>query len=253
MAQEEPLEPGAPPPEESSNRMFIILALLLGGIFLVGLICIGAYAVFLGPQQIRARQTQVAVVNGTNTQIVAGNTQVAADMTRSAEQAAQTQAALDATATVAALPPSPTASSSPTPVVAATATNTPPPTNTLSLADLTKVAETQHPSGGDITTTPATPTTAAATTTGTPPTNTPTSKPGTPTKVPSRTPSPVFIVVTTTGTPGTSVPGPTVTKSPTALPRTGFGDSANVPGLLGLGLVLLAVIVIARRVRLSLR
>ena len=83
MAQEEPLEPEAPPPpEESSNRMFIILALLLGGIFLVGLICIGAYAVFLGPQQIHSRQTQVAVVNGTNTQIVAGNTQVAAALTR---------------------------------------------------------------------------------------------------------------------------------------------------------------------------
>ena len=109
MAQEEPLEPeAAPPPEESSNRMFIILALLLGGIFLVGLICIGAYAVFLAPQQLHTRQTQVAVVNGTNTQIVAGNTQVAADMTQAAQQAADqatlTQAAVDATATIAALP-----------------------------------------------------------------------------------------------------------------------------------------------------
>ena len=111
MAQEEPLEPGAPPPEESSNRMFIILAILLGGIFLVGLLCIGAYAVFLGPRQVNAHNTQVAVVNGTNTQIVAGNTQVAADMTQAAQVAAQTQAVLDASATVAAQPPSPTASS----------------------------------------------------------------------------------------------------------------------------------------------
>ena len=71
--------------------------------------------------------------------------------------------------------------------------------------------------------------------------------------MPSRTPSPAFIQVTTTGTPGTSVPGPTVTKSPTALPTTGFGDSANVPGLIGAVLVLLAVVVVARRVRLSMR
>src|SRR5712692_2917463 len=101
MAQEEPLEPvAAPPPEEASNRMFIILALLLGGIFLVGLICIGAYAIFLGPSQINARRTQVAIVNATNTQIVAQNTQTAADMTRSALEAAQTQQSSDATATV---------------------------------------------------------------------------------------------------------------------------------------------------------
>ena len=37
MAEEDTLVADAPPPEESSNRTFIILAILLGGIFVAGL------------------------------------------------------------------------------------------------------------------------------------------------------------------------------------------------------------------------
>src|SRR6185295_924125 len=131
MAQEEPLEPEAPPPpEESSNRLFIILALLLGGIFLVGLVCIGAYAVLIAPTQLHNNQTQVAAVQMTNTQIVGDNAAAAATMTQGALDAAASQVAGDATATIAALPPTPTITTSPTPVVAPTATDTPLPSDT---------------------------------------------------------------------------------------------------------------------------
>src|SRR6185436_6076163 len=126
MADEETIEVDAPPPEESSNRTFIVLAILLGGIFLAGLLCIGAYAVLIGPRAAAQRQTQLAVVNATNTQIVAQNSQVAADMTQVNIDATATQEVVDATATELAVEPTATASGSPTPVVRASSTNTPP-------------------------------------------------------------------------------------------------------------------------------
>lgn len=260
MAQQgEPLPPEAPPPEEASNRMFIVLALVLGAIFLLGLLSIGAYAVLVIPRLQHTQQTQVAAVFAQNTQIVAQNTKTAGDMTQAALSAAGTQSAADASATVLALPPTATASSSPTPVVAPTntntplPTNTPQPTNTLSPAQQTAAA-TQRLSGGDTTTTPGTPGSATATTqAGASGSSTPTVRPS-PTRLPSRTPSPALVLqVTTTGTPGTEVPGPTSTLAPTALPTTGFGDTTNISGLLILALALIGVVIIVRRVRLSLR
>lgn len=48
------------PPEESSNRTFIIIAAILGGLFLVGLVCIAVYALLIYPN---AKQTQLAAQN----------------------------------------------------------------------------------------------------------------------------------------------------------------------------------------------
>ncbi len=45
------------PPEESGNRTFIIIAAILGGLFLLGLVCIAVYALLIYPN---ARQTQLA-------------------------------------------------------------------------------------------------------------------------------------------------------------------------------------------------
>lgn len=48
---------------------------------------------------------------------------------------------------------------------------------------------------------------------------------------------------------------PTATKTsfqtPTALPATGFADDVGLPGMLGLAVVLIAVVFLARRIRLS--
>jgi LPXTG-motif cell wall-anchored protein len=51
--------------------------------------------------------------------------------------------------------------------------------------------------------------------------------------------------ITATGAPGSGV----VTS--TALPKTGFADEMGLPGLFGLSVVLLAVIILVRRLRLS--
>jgi hypothetical protein len=55
-------------PEQSQNRVFILVALGLGGLFVIGLICIGLYAFIVAPGQKTAQLTQVAGVNATNTQ-----------------------------------------------------------------------------------------------------------------------------------------------------------------------------------------
>lgn len=98
---------------------------------------------------------------------------------------------------------------------------------------------------------------------------------------PTNTPTPTQVVVLPTDTPGatiTSLPTidpqtataaaqltqtaiagagggatPTNTPSPTAtaLPTTGFGDEAGLPGLAGLAAVLIAVIFLSRRLRLG--
>jgi LPXTG-motif cell wall-anchored protein len=51
------------------------------------------------------------------------------------------------------------------------------------------------------------------------------------------------------GTVASATPGPGVT--PTALPTTGFADEVGLPGLIGLAVVLLAVIFLARRLRMT--
>jgi hypothetical protein len=49
------------PPEESSNRTFLIAAGVLGGIVLLSIACLAGYALIILPQQNAARQTQSAI------------------------------------------------------------------------------------------------------------------------------------------------------------------------------------------------
>jgi cytoskeletal protein RodZ len=97
------------------------------------------------------------------------------------------------------------------------------------------------------------------------PTNTNTASPTPvivlPTDTPTRTPTP-FTTLATVG-PETATAAAqqtatalaiaggaaTPTRTPTALPTTGFGDEAGLPGLAGLAAVFLAVIILSRRLR----
>src|SRR3990172_2431156 len=54
---------------EGQNRSFILVAIGLGGLFVVGLICIGLYAFIVAPQQRAQREAAVANINATNTQV----------------------------------------------------------------------------------------------------------------------------------------------------------------------------------------
>lgn len=88
------------------NRTFLIVAGILGGILLLALIAIAAYAVVILPQRQASQQTQALSVNATNTAI--------------AEQSQQTAIAKQFTNT-----PPPTATRLPTDTPVPTATSTP--------------------------------------------------------------------------------------------------------------------------------
>jgi hypothetical protein len=115
---EEPLEPVGPPPEESQNRVFVLVALGLGGLFIVGLILIALFAFVIAPTQRRAR---TAAATGT----AAGNLALAQ---------ALTQTALAGLGGEDKTEPPPTAigaAVTSTPLIPPSATNTLPPTNTF--------------------------------------------------------------------------------------------------------------------------
>lgn len=61
--ENEPFANEEPPEEQpggANNRTFLTVVAILGGIMLLTLICIGVYAVWLGPRNEAARQTQAA-------------------------------------------------------------------------------------------------------------------------------------------------------------------------------------------------
>ncbi len=197
-------------PEEASNRPFIIASLALGGVFILGLICIGLYLEVLAPRQRDAQMIEAAEIFATNTQAV-----IDAQLTANANTGGGGEST---TATEAPSEPDPTD----TPVAVAQITDTPvvAPTNT----------ETPEP--------------VDEATSG-------------PSPIPSNTPTrlPTLFVGTDVGaggggeTPGAGTP--TATQLATALPDTGFADEVGAPLLILGALGLIAVMVVARRVRLS--
>jgi hypothetical protein len=207
-------EPEQPEAGEGNNRTFLIAAIVLGGIVLLSLICMAVLAVWWLPQQNAAK-------------LIAQNTNVAA-ITGTAAIDQQTQEAALFTPTLQPTD-TPTFAPTETPVVVF-ATSTPsvapssdPATATV-LALQTQLALAQ----GDASQT------AEALTTGTPgtPGKKTTGTPGTPGKA---------AVVGTQGTPGT--PGTN------QVPKTGFADEVGLPGLFILSIILVAVILLARRLR----
>jgi hypothetical protein len=98
-----------------SNRAFLIVAGILGGILLIALLAIAAYAILILPNRGTNQQTQAAEINATNTAV--------------AQQAQLTAIARQVTFTptfTATLPPTETS----TPVPTGTATPVLAPTNT---------------------------------------------------------------------------------------------------------------------------
>jgi hypothetical protein len=199
---EEPLEPVGPPPEESQNRVFVLVALGLGGLFIVGLILIALFAFVIGPTRNRARS---AAATGT----AAGNLALAQALTQTAVAGLSGVGGEDKTAE-----PSATAigaAMTNTPLIPPTATNTLPPTNTATPGPSPTVVG----AGGS----------------------------ATPQQLRTRTPTPTLAGTARSAT-------PTRLATATALPATGFADDVGVPGLLALGAGLIAVLFIARRLRL---
>ena len=113
-----------------SNRTFLIVAGILGGILLIALLAIAAYAILILPNRGMNQQTQAAEINATNTAVAEG-----AQLTAIARQ-------VTFTPTFTATSP-PTTTSTPEPTN--TATPILAPTNTVDPADgsLQDVAATE--------------------------------------------------------------------------------------------------------------
>jgi len=123
-----------------SNRTFLIVAGILGGILLIALLAIAAYAVLYLPSRDTGQQTQVAEINATNTAV--------------AEEAQLTAIAKQVTMTptfTATSPPTNTPtlipSSTATPVLAPT--NTPDGTEDPAATETVAALLTQQAGGGD--------------------------------------------------------------------------------------------------------
>jgi hypothetical protein len=157
----------ASPPEESGNRTFLVAAGILGGIVLLSIACLAAYALIFLPRQQQAAAADIALT----------------------QNAQRIVAALTATAQAFVQP---TATLTPTPVLAQpTATMTPQGTSTSD---------------------PATATVGAALTQA-------------------------------------AIAQLTVVPTSTALPGTGLGEEYGAPGLVAMALALVAVVILARRLR----
>ncbi len=125
-----------------SNRTFLIVAGILGGILLIALLAIAAYAVLYLPSRDTGQQTQVAEINATNTAV--------------AEEAQLTAIAKQVTMTptfTATSPPTNTPtmipSSTSTPVLAPT--NTPDGTDDPAATETVAALLTQQAGGGGTT------------------------------------------------------------------------------------------------------
>jgi LPXTG-motif cell wall-anchored protein len=212
-----------PAPEGSSNRTFFIVAGVLGGILLLALLCLALYTLLYAPQQRNQQATQAAEINDQNTQ-------VAMAVTQTSEAAAWTAT------------PSNTPTASKTIVyvvregdtlesiarlfgvtVAELLTLNQKPNVTIQLGEQILI-----PDRGQIRITP-TPVLAAPTIGASP--------------TADRTATVSFLLTEA------AIGKLTVTPTASGLPATGFADDVGVPGLVGLALVLIVVVFLARRLR----
>jgi len=144
----------APPDETGSNRTFLIILAALGGLGVLILIAILAFAFLVLPGQRNARATEIAAREATNAAVIATNDMILAEQTRAA--VAQ-QATANAEATAAAMP-----SDTPTPLPTDTPTATPLPTDTPTLAPTPESGAGGGGTPGTPVTTPGTPEAALA-------------------------------------------------------------------------------------------
>ena len=118
----------AAPPEESSNRTFVIAAGILGGIVLLSVACLAAYALLIAPRQ---RNASIAATAAKGTQ----NAQIGGALTATFQAAALPTTTLTPSPTSVLAQPSATA----TP----TSTSTPDPATATVAAALTQAALAQ--------------------------------------------------------------------------------------------------------------
>lgn len=230
-------------PEQSSNRTFILVALGLGGLFVIGLICIAIVAFVVLPSRNAGRDQ-------TATAIAQNNSDVLTQAVLIANPATETPVPTNTeppTATSEVLLPS----ASDTPVLAPGGpTDTPVPTNTSGPSPTPSRTPTRIGGGGLIgggtTGTPGTE--VALATTSTEASGGGEGATATPTRIVAVGGATATKTATTSGTGGGI--NVTFTPTPTALPDTGFADNVGGPGLFIAAILLIVVLFFARQLRL---
>jgi hypothetical protein len=259
-------------PEGSNNRTFLIAAGILGGVILLALICMAAYAFLLLPRQKAAQTAGQAAVLLTNTAIAGGATSTAQALMATATldpgsiaataQAVAATRQMEATLTASAI----AAAASPTPVVVQ-ATSTPIIMDTPTSDPVTQTVAALYTQAAQaeltVVTTPAFAKIKAST--------------GTTNITVYIDPNGAILGTLTNGVqvevlPGqqdingttwvkiryTNAQGQTVEGwvnqsqlNPIAggVPQTGFADEVGLPGLFILGIVLVVIILLSRRLR----
>jgi len=238
-------------PEQSSNRTFVLVALGLGGLFVIGLICIAIVAFVVLPGRTAGRDSTATAIALNNASVLT-EAVLTANPPTDTPVPTETPLPTDTEAPIEVLP-------SDTPVIALTApTDTPVPSDTAGPSPTPSRTPTRV--GGLISTeaggtgtavagllvsgTPGTP--------GTPTTGTPGNGSGggdgaTPTRI-SIGGSTVTATLTPIGSGGGDAA--TRTPTPTALPDTGFADNVGGPGLFIAAILLVVVLFFARQLRL---
>lgn len=220
-------------PEQSSNRTFILVALGLGGLFVIGLICIAIVAFVVLPGRSAGRDQTATAIAQNNSDVL-------------------TQAVLIANPATETPPPTntepPTATSevllplaSDTPVLAPGGpTDTPIPSNTVGPSPTPSRTPTRIGGGALI---------GGGTTTGTPGSGGGEGATATPTRIVAAGGATATKTATSIGGIGGGI-NVTFTPTPTGLPDTGFADDVGAPGLFIATILLLVVLFFARQLRL---
>jgi hypothetical protein len=230
------------PPEESSNRTFLIAAGVLGGIVLLSIACLAGYALLILPRQTAANQ-QAATARAVQ------NQQVAQALTATSQALSVPTSTVNGT--VQGVTESTDSSGNPTFTVVILKPDGSKQTVVLGAPDAAKLGLVTENPGGKFTINNVIGTgvvipTAAVTP---PPTQTPVIAQATATVIPAtNTPDPATATV---GAALTQAAQAQLTHVPTstALPGTGIADQYGAPGLVILGMALIAVVFLARRLR----
>jgi hypothetical protein len=245
----EPSDPGQPEGGEGgegNNRTFLIAAVALGGIVLLSLICMAVYALLIMPgQRATAQKTSeanlAAIALATNvsmeTQAAALFTATPAPTDTPAPQPTETLVVVFATSTVKVEPT----------LEPATATfeamQTQVANNLLTAAATSAAAGTPAASGGAAGSASSTPAAASGTRVAL--------AAGTSLAPGIAATMVVLGTAAAQGTPGAQATLQQLATQQQELAKTGFADEVGLPGLFAISIILVAVILLARRLRQS--